>query len=134
MIQKINKYKKIIYIILLIYFSIGVWNGFRVFIDRKIFESEYVNNLCSNNPSDIKSGEYPSPEIVEENKRVLEEYCQPKIEQKKFTKFIWFLTDGLPYYYSKDFLTFYKEHGVLFNVDLPGFSFLLKKKGNFMNL
>jgi hypothetical protein len=93
----------------------GTWLGFRVFIDRRIFESEYINTLCSNNPSDINT-EIPSPKISMKK----ESFCKETKVLPKFKQILWFLTDGLPYYYSKEIFSNYETHGVLYNVDLPG--------------
>lgn len=116
MFSKQVTYKRLfVYIAIFLFYVYGVWNAFGIFLNRQIFTSNYVNVMCSNHvPSDTSI--IPANHDVRQQNN---EICDaPKKIQ--FKKFLWFLTDGLPIRYSEPTLNHYKDHSVLFTIDIPG--------------
>ena len=102
------------YLAILYFFFHSTWVCFRIFWDRRIFASEFANVQCSRvqKPENFQ----PFPNLKESQRPT---YCkQPK--NQTFSKFLWFVSDGLPVKYSRKTLEFYKDHSVLFSVDVPG--------------
>jgi hypothetical protein len=108
----LNQTRFVYYLLIFYFFFHSTWVCFRIFWDRRILASEFANIECSRHKPD-NFLPFPNLDVKKPD------YCsQPG--DATFSKFIWFVSDGLPIKYSKKTLDFYKDHSVLYAVDVPG--------------
>jgi hypothetical protein len=127
------------YILFLILFILGLRTAFSTFLNRNQFTSNVTNSLCSETNTIQKM--FPlmkykgniTTEVGDNVKQPLQMYSlseQEKLrrdsdvcklpEKLQFKKFLWLLTDGLPVKYSQKTLNHYRDHSVLYTIDIPG--------------
>lgn len=96
----------VVLVILIFVFITWMQNGFSKFLNRSQFNSGTQNTRCFPHPSKTESSPPPT-------------FCLPK-KDMKFKKFLWFLSDGLSSFYSQEIFEHYKDHAVIYSVDVPG--------------
>ncbi|KAL9652332.1 hypothetical protein ABK040_011989 [Willaertia magna] len=126
------------YLVLGLLFVYGIRAGFFTLLNRNMFQSGATNTLCSQaTPESVRAKLQRLGHLKIETDIVIKEPLKPfkdkdmkTLTEKhhiceypsdfQFSKVIWFFTDGLPVKYSKKTFDHYREHMVLYPIDVPG--------------
>ncbi|KAG2383489.1 hypothetical protein C9374_004160 [Naegleria lovaniensis] len=127
------------YFLLFILFAHGIRSGFFTLLNRSQFKSGATNTFCSRaTPESVRdklvnTGHKSSETDVLITRKGLNVFNDKDFMELKenhhlceyppglqFSKVIWFFTDGLPVKYSKKTFDHFRDHMVLYTIDVPG--------------
>ncbi|EFC48510.1 FBOX domain-containing protein [Naegleria gruberi] len=127
------------YFFLFILFAHGIRSGFFTLLNRSQYKSGATNTMCSQATPEsvreklIRTGHKSSETDALISTKSLNVFTSSEFSNLKkehhlcdypselqFTKVIWLFTDGLPVKYSKKTFDHFKDHMVLYTIDVPG--------------